>query len=127
MMIVLLAGIYVWIIVWCTFHVGPLYLGAGSVSGASPLTAVIIIIPQPPGLAAVVLSALQSSLTVLISLTISLALATAPGGLGATAALSAPADLVEAGDDVSVHHDCLRALPGPWVLEEGYQAHGAAV
>ena len=123
-MIVLLAGIYVWIIVWCTFHVGPLYyLGAGSVRGASLLTAVILIIPQSPSLAAVVLSTLQSSLTVLISLTISLTLATSPGGLGATAALPAPADLGQGVNDPGVHHDGHCSVPRAGVLQEGHQAH----
>ena len=95
-----------WIIVWCTFHVGPLYLGAGSVRGASPLTAVILTVPEAAGLhRAVVLAALQAARAVLVPGTVALPLATQPGGLWSAAPLPASADLIEAGDDVSVNHD----------------------
>ena len=52
---------------------------------------------------------------------------TAPSVLWSAAPLPAPADHVQAGDDASVHHDGLRALPGPGVLKEGQQAQVTAV
>ena len=119
----LLAGIYVLIIAWCTLHVGPLYLGARSVGGAPPLTAVILSVPQPPGLGAVVLPALQGALTVRIPLTVALALSTGPRGLGSTAALPAATDPAQGVNDLGVHHDGHSGLPGPGVLQEGHQPH----
>ena len=102
-------------------------LRTGSVRGASPLTAVILTVPEAARLhRAVVLAALQAARAVLVPRTVALPLATQPRGLWSTAPLPASADLIEAGDDVSVHHDHGRGLPRLGVLEEGHQAQGTS-